>query len=179
MSLSWSPKIRARVAARSRRRSAIHEAGHAVVARHLGVAVISCWIAVDNDAKLGLRGISWRGNTKTFGAATKTANRLIAVAGAAAENCWSGEFKAIDVPWDLDDSSMSYSDWAGTGCEPGEPDRECLKAFDRVTGLLCRGRPLWNELLLTARTLIMDGCLPLYWGVPDEMLRAARYGAAA
>jgi hypothetical protein len=117
---------------------AVHEAGHLVVARHLGYhhrAAGSIWESIgefEGKVRLG----------EDFRSARD--DRLVSVAGAVAVSIW---FKK-----ELEEEDMSASDWQGTGCEPGKPDAALVVAFAEVAELL-RG-PLWPDLVISVRPFI-------------------------
>jgi hypothetical protein len=51
---------------------------------------------------------------------------------------------------------MSEVDWKGTKCVPGQPDEYCFEAIAAVTAVLERGASQWNNLVRTARKLIVS-----------------------
>ena len=53
---------------------------------------------------------------------------------------------------------MSQTDREVVGCDPGEPDRHCFQALERAKSPLCKGGPLWPELIKTTREIIL--CAP-------------------
>src|SRR5690242_16564676 len=108
-----------RFSAYCRRLAAVHEAGHAVVARQLGVVVERSWIWP------APAGNPWRGRTNHEPTSLEC-RRAIAIAGAVAETCWRDHDGAV---WR---DAMSSSDWRSAGCEPDEPDAASLEASERV-----------------------------------------------
>jgi hypothetical protein len=135
--------------ARDRRLAAIHEAGHKVVAHHLGVPTRGAKIW--RRGAPSLRGRSWGGQIG-IAAAPAAKRRCAAVAGAIAEAAWTGD----DEPDFYDPGTMSLTDWKQAGVEPGDGDA-LLDAADAVFALLRRGGPLWSALLREARQLMLDG----------------------
>src|SRR4051812_46219070 len=103
--------------ARSRRRAAIHEAGHFVVAEFLGYKPSKYYIKRRYDMDLYLRG--YTGWVEIAKIDDPHHLRLFGVAGGVAECCWAG-LKIVKAR-----SLMSDSDWALTGCAPDEPDKVC------------------------------------------------------
>jgi len=80
---------------------------------------------------------------------------MFAVAGAVAECCWDRE-EFDDVMW-LDPDAMSESDWAGCGCEPGEPSSKILNIIEDVFSLFNReAGELWPAVAIEARSLIKN-----------------------
>lgn len=142
-----------RIQARDRRKAAVHEAGHMVIARHFG-AQAEGWLFRNEDARVSEEN-TWVGRMEFWGAALKPLQlRMIACAGTVAEFCWMGEDVWPEY-WD-DPDAMSATDWRFARCKPGEPDRWCMEAIDRLGVLLSRDGPLWSELLHRARLLIVD-----------------------
>jgi hypothetical protein len=147
-----------RAYARDRRRVAIHEAGHFVAARLIGITSARAQIfPVHTD--------SWQTN-KTWVVNMQIALedrqrlnrrtcRLLAVAGSVAELCWDREY--VDVYyWEVPDR-MSETDWLMAGCLPGEPDKACLSAIRRAAELFDATKgSQWTELCQTARKLIQN-----------------------
>src|ERR1700756_1575715 len=81
---------RLRVSARDRRRAAVHEAGHEVMASHLGIWSVEAEIRKveprDNTEKEWVGSVRWL----VDGAAARK-RMMVAVAGFVAEACWNGE----------------------------------------------------------------------------------------
>jgi hypothetical protein len=133
--------------ARSRRRIAMHEAGHFVVGRHLGYEPLDYYIVKD-----------WLLDTY-HGIVTVTRInaphhlRLFAVAGGVAVCCWEN-LETVEAYRFLSDS-----DWELTGCARGEPDGACSEAFEVARSLLRRGGPLWSDLIIRARRFIISARL--------------------
>jgi len=143
--MNWSPK---QIEAIERRRIAVHEAGHVIIARHLGVgaqAIIHPNPVPSEDEK------SWLGKTFLSDFPNRKAGRMIGVAGVVAEHLWGGQ-NIHDLDFE-DPDVMSWTDWKGTGCEPGKPDNDLYKAANRVAWLLQKPNR-WTKLCLEARSLI-------------------------
>jgi hypothetical protein len=146
-----------RIIARDRRMSAIHEAGHVVVARMLGVPVWNARIFPNADHSGDLISEKlWLGRLESNAWAYPTRQRqMIGVAGAVAEICWQGEPVYSEYWWEP--KIMSASDWKVVDCPPGEPDQACCDAIEEVAALLERDTgPLWPSLIRTARALIVE-----------------------
>jgi hypothetical protein len=104
-----------RIIAMDRRKAAIHEAGHVVLARHLGelgaYARLERTFAPDVACEK-----QWAGHTEfnLNKLCSRRAKIMIAVAGAVAEYCWKR--------WDFEEDSwydpnvMSPTDWALARC---------------------------------------------------------------
>ena len=153
----------ARVMAWDRRRAAIHEAGHLVMARHLGMHDVCAVIFPRPDAAADEN--TWGGRFGFFSnkAASFSLRKraMLHVAGCVAETVWrrrnGGEsgWWAETLAWP---EAMSDSDWAGTGCDPGEPTGKLLRAAEEVERLLEPGTgKLWPALMVSARELIRKG----------------------
>jgi len=81
---------------RSRRRAAIHEAGHVMIARLFGYTLASAWLIRDDDAY-------WTGRVQLRNMIPINAaqSRMIGVAGAVAEACWDDRFWDVEsVDWE-------------------------------------------------------------------------------
>lgn len=141
-----------RIAARDRRHAAIHEAGHVVMARHVGIECRGCSIVPsppDDDL-----GKLWTGKTHFVSKPDDNAMRMIAVAGAVAEAVWKGEqFEPDD--W-YEPEQMSESDWSWAGSEPGNPSDVTMRAVQEAFDLFEPSRQVWAEVLETARGLIVE-----------------------
>ena len=141
-----------RLEARDRRLAAVHEAGHIVVARKLGIPQIDARLTkcANSDP---MERTSWSGQHRAcLRGVSKQKRTMYAVAGTVAEACWNG-LTALDIDWD-DRNIMSPTDWAETGREPGNPDRALYKAVDAVFELLNRDNGcLWPRLVREARWL--------------------------
>jgi hypothetical protein len=148
-----------RIMARDRRLAAIHEAGHVTMARHLGALFAVAWLekaagTADSDVRFEKL---WTGHTNYYFHKTPSRRKIamFAVAGAVAEHCWQRiSFDDALDSWD-EPEVMSESDWAGTGCTPGEPSSNLLRIiehtfslFDSETGIL------WPALIKEARWLM-------------------------
>ena len=140
---------------RDRRMAAVHEAGHVVIARSLGVVVIRTEIWSNYSHHASFEEKCWRGRTTYMNVPSDLHHHLlISVAGAAAECCWDKEDVSASEIFD-DPEGMSESDWKGTGDAPGAPSVDCIKAFEETMELLRRDGPLWNNLTREARRLIV------------------------
>ena len=150
----WDHSPTRRIVARERRTAAVHEAGHAVVARRYGMrSSARIFPNVGADPQGWER--TWLGQSECFGQTQSEHRRkVIAFAGAVAECCWYRDPIDHSSMWE-DPDRMSPSDWALAGCAPGEPDRACLLAAEKAESLLS-GR-LWPQLVTTARALIVKG----------------------
>jgi hypothetical protein len=140
---------------RDRRRAAIHEAGHFTIGRHLGLLTFNARIEKNpiqsRDEK------SWIGSAYILPSTTLRKNRMVAVAGADAEFCWDREmFEDTQFDWE-DPDIMSETDWARSGCQPGEPSRQLMRAVESTFELFdpTEGQ-LWSTLLRKARDIIVD-----------------------
>jgi len=138
-----------------RRRTALHEAGHVVMGRAIGIRDI-CAVIWRNpkptpDEKL------WFGTTMCQTRRISAASlRLFGVAGVAAET-FSERLSAEDIDF-YEPACMSASDWAACNCEPGVPDAALFEAADEAVNLL--GGRLWPDLLRYARKLIVSSRQP-------------------
>lgn len=145
----------ARIEAWDRRKAAVHEAGHVVVARHLGMYASHAILwknqrpAADDKLWLGRAFIGPR-----MESLAPDQVRMIAVAGAVAEEVWS--HGTMDCPEDffMWPEAMSAADWAMAGYEPGCLDDGGLDAVEHVAVLLTPGGELWPRLVEEARRLI-------------------------
>jgi hypothetical protein len=161
----WTP---ARIEAWERRLSAVHEAGHYVIAQQLRIEVGRARIW---RREAGEDGTLWGGNCE-FRLEDRQRlghyhRAMHAVAGMVAEVCWySRDPDARLSVWEYEDQylqdpdCMSETDWAGTGCLPGEPLPWVGRACVRVQTLLWRDTgKFWPELLSVSRTLIRAGAV--------------------
>jgi len=151
----WTP---ARISAFDRRKAAIHEAGHVVVADHLNrnnfVQSASARI-FRNPTSDPRSEKTWLGQARhSPDFLSPFELRMVACAGAAAEFIWSGSDPEPDDWWDPE--SMSPSDWRLAECQPGEPDELCCEAIEELAKLLARDGRLWREVTHEARYLIED-----------------------
>jgi len=78
---------------------------------------------------------------------------MIGVAGAVAQYLGQGGW--IE-DFSLGDSSMSESDWALVGDEPGQDDIALYKAIESVGRMLRLDGPIWPRVLREARRLIVE-----------------------
>jgi hypothetical protein len=144
----------ARIQAHDRRRSALHEAGHVVMAWRYGLdaqAIIKPLIDRDPDTDK-----SWTGRTghRNIWRVSNTARVHIAVAGAIAENR-PGDYDLVNEweYWDEQPDAMSPSDWQLARYVPGKPDRRFMRAVEHAAEYLTAERP---ALLRVARALIVS-----------------------
>lgn len=142
-----------RIRALDRRMAAVHEAGHAAIAMHVGVDVWSVHI-YPNDTNDICNEKTYRGQATFEPPSDPNHWRMISVAGMVAERVWEARGPAfVCWPDNLSDSDcMSPTDWEGTGCEPGEPDDALIAAVDAVEDLLVWD--LWPKLVALSRKLI-------------------------
>jgi hypothetical protein len=148
----------ARIEARDRRMAAIHEAGHAVIARHVGARSAQAHIERHSAADPFEK--TWTGQCRVAWIEHKVSpahDAMISVAGAVAEHVWDGDgdFLRAEGEWAWhEEAIMSPTDWDMAGCAPGKPDAAFMRAVDKVIDLLTG--PLKPELYATARRLIAD-----------------------
>jgi len=140
----------ARIEARDRRRAAIHEAGHVVIAGRVGVEA-AAHIFRHPTADPGLES-TWGGLASIYSKPSRPHRAMIGVAGAVAEHVWSGELDFLRdggeaVWWDA--AAMSDTDWRLAGCAPGEPNAKFLRVVEKVIDLL--DGPLRADLYALAR----------------------------
>ncbi len=144
-----------------RRRAAIHEAGHAVMAAHLGYGA-QAWI-YRNETGGGLAEKTWLGHVTMRNvpdACDHPHARMIAVSGMVAETLWKdGHVEDYAGPYGLeayllDRDSMSESDWRLSNCSPGDPDDELFTLTADVARLFMAD--LWSSLTSASRTLMRD-----------------------
>jgi len=147
----------ARKIARDRLCAALHEAGHVVVARYVGVTVGKAYIyPVPEiwDDRLSQK--TWLGDTKMypdFDNPSPQQLAMVGVAGAVAQLCWRRE-APVDEQWQ---PLMSGTDWGICFCKSGKETLEELQLQEAVSAvyvLLKRksGR-LWRQLYEQARRL--------------------------
>jgi hypothetical protein len=83
---------------------------------------------------------------------------MFALGGLMAERAWRdshGECLSVIDDELYDPDAMSPTDWAGCGCEPGEPTREVWRAADATAALFSPSSgSLWRPLTEAARTLL-------------------------
>ena len=139
------------IQARERRLSAVHEAGHLVIARHLGVAAASAWIAPNENA--GPEEKTWLGQMRVIGLpARRLSRRMIGVAGHVAVWAWMRADARDYFP-----DGLSDSDWRITGDRADSWGAALLSAASRVRTLLDPdGGPLWPDLIAESRRLIVE-----------------------
>jgi hypothetical protein len=147
---------RYRVSARDRRRAAVHEAGHVVVARHLGVRILQAEIRKIEPQDLTEKERVGSVRCMTEGVLASK-SKVVAVAGLVAEACWYGEiFDELYGALESNPEEMSQSDWDLSGCPSGEPSKQFSDAMEQAFELLNRETgKLWKALLVEARGLIV------------------------
>lgn len=157
----WRP---ARALARDRRRIAVHEAGHYVIARHLGFRHVFALIwqgEAPNPARDVWRGMCSRLRDLHHGR-RPIEDMMIGCAGLVAEVAWcemtkGGALRRV-ADYLREPDSMSRSDWATCHAPPGDPAPALIEAAEHVAALLTpRGGPLWPELRGVARVLMREG----------------------
>lgn len=157
----WCP---ARALARDRRGIAMHEAGHFVIARHLGLQHVFAVIwqgEAPNPARDVWRGMCSRLRDPHHGR-RPIEDMMIGCAGLVAEVAWCEMTKggALGRVADYlrEPDSMSHSDWTTCHAPPGDPDPALIRAAEHVAALLTpRGGPLWPDLRDVARVLMREG----------------------
>lgn len=145
-----------RTKAAGRRTAAVHEAGHAIVARHLGFSVTA--VIRPTDAKDQFDR-SWSGQTRSNGPTpniTERQRRMIAIAGHIAEQLWNeARGRTVDIEGDFKKPPypLSDSDRQSAGFDWPQPWPEDYWRDIRDTIALMR--PLWPEIAAEARSLIV------------------------
>lgn len=163
-----------RVQARDRRRAAIHEASHLVIARHFKVPGIGAaiWPTGTIDPRCS---VTWTGQFSIpRGAWNRLSGRraaMIGVAGALAEEVWlertTGERLGYLEDFFSEPDVMSPTDWNLACAQPGEATSGLIRNADRVVDLL--GQPsVWNAVCQGARQLMRVGKL---YGGDDQRSR--------
>lgn len=158
----WS---RAGTLAGDRRRAAVHEAGHYVIGRHVGLRHVAARIWHEDhglsDMKLygGFAGSACR---REWAKLSVKRHMMIGCAGMAAEWAWEERFNDGANGWIgdhlTDPMAMSASDWNRAYTEPGEPCGKLVRVAEHAAGLFsAHGGPLWPELLRVSRVLIREG----------------------
>jgi hypothetical protein len=137
-----------RIRAKERGLAAIREAGHVIIARRVGLEVVSACIAPEAGGRtwigqVQLKGVRW---------ADEHALRMVGVAGSVAEHLWSGGGVEGYSP----QGTMSESDWHLARCVQDEPNDLLMDAARDVARLLTRGGPGWQALIAEARRLIIS-----------------------
>lgn len=149
--------MKRRIAVIERRSAAVHEAGHLVVGRFVGLRDVDAWIFPRPEA--GVDQKTWGGKAEFSSTQVQRLpaleRRMFAVAGSVAERCWRREF--VD-PWLWQEPAMmSSTDWQTSRCAPGDVDELLERAIQRTGGLLEAERgELWHELCRVAHALIQD-----------------------
>ncbi len=156
-----------RLEALERRVAAVHEAGHFVVARHLGLRSAAAWLSRRTDVADPLADKLWVGYASHSSAARHRLSTrramMYGVAGAVAEEAWDlrgvpEECDWLD-PWDfLEVGGMSDTDWTTARSDPRRVTPKLVRAVEDVRTLLQPATgPLWHPLCTAARALIRDG----------------------
>ena len=129
---AWT-KTPTRVQAHDRRLAAIHEAGHFVIGRHLGLTELQAWIrpsdSVDHLDKTWVGHCTFR--SSELGRLKLKQRMELAVAGAIAERAWRQIFEPDEWMLDLEEAFcerevMSDADWQLAEHRPGEPTRALI-----------------------------------------------------
>jgi hypothetical protein len=150
-----------RISASDRRKLAVHEAGHAVIALHLGYDPdVAIWYTGSDDP---LTEKAWLGQTRMSMPPTTPVehHRMIGVAGMVAEDIWANRhaWDAYADPWYWEDTlwdpdCMSPTDWRLCGYADGEFDNYLTDTAAEVARLLTG--ELWPNLIATSRWLITE-----------------------
>jgi hypothetical protein len=154
-----------KMALHNRRIAAVHEAGHAVIARSLGCSVSSAYIYPSDESPQFWGGEVQRSDLWRVGVPPHLhprQERMIGVAGVIAELSWEKAYSTGDeLYYETDwEDRMSANDWATAGgelsCDGVDPRESPMRnAIKKVGRLLHRDGPLWGELILIARQLIV------------------------
>jgi hypothetical protein len=147
-----------RILARDRRQAAVHEAGHVVVARRLGLRISSAWIVL-NEGEAAADELTWSGRVQieSVHGVDQLSRRMVGVAGAVAEYLWRGRWIEDFFP----EGNMSESDWHLAGCNPDEPDDAIMDAIGEVGRLFEHDGFWWQELIAESRRLIVASRPPI------------------
>ncbi|WP_426437794.1 hypothetical protein [Bradyrhizobium genosp. P] len=159
--LKFAPE---RTLARDRRLAAVHEAGHAAMAGHVGFRVVDVHIKPSGHSPLDLCNKSWVGRITLdqngcSNRALAKKWRWVALAGAVAEHAWKYN-ERVGYDEVEDPAFMSLSDWHMAGSTPAALTGELLDDLDSVCDLLGREGRLWPHLLLISRQLITAASRP-------------------
>jgi hypothetical protein len=140
-----------RIYARDRRIAAVHEAGHIVIARAVGIEVWSARIGPNTREAVER---TWIGQVgipiSDLEKVDDVSRRMVGVAGSLAAHLWCGGRIEDFFP-----DAMSRNDWYYAGCDPNEPDA-LTDAIGEVGRLLARDGPVWQELIAESRRLIVQ-----------------------
>ena len=151
------------IEAKDRRGAGVHEAGHLVIGRHLGLRSGLAWIfptrSETQEDKM------WGGQFSFIGIELKKLSlrrqMMIGIAGFVAERSWERYTKPEE--WQLDyaealvePDEMSKTDWALARHRPGDPTSKLVQACADVDALLLPGGLLWSALLVETRRLMQD-----------------------
>ena len=153
--MTWSL---VRIEAHDRHRAAMHEAGHFVIARKVGVINPRASISRRSDFSDVFQEKTWSGKCSfPFGLRALNGEDLslynsvmIGVAGWIAEE---GGAYDEEEDWYVPEN-MSPTDWKTANCLPGEPNETLFRAASRVHDLL--SGELRADLYEAARLLILD-----------------------
>lgn len=149
-----------RTEARDRRLAAVHEAGHVVIALHLGYEPQAYIRPIGADDPTETK--TWIGQAGMCmpPEAPPEHMRMVGIAGMVAEEVWRHRdpdcvewFYWGDVLYDP--ACMSDSDWRWCGYEPGEEDHDLCDPAAEVARLLTG--ELWPLLVAESRDLITRG----------------------
>ena len=147
-----------RMLAHERRMASIHEAGHIVVARALGIRKAGGMIWYDqakSEYDKSWIGCAWL--TRHIDSLSQIRRCMIGVAGAVAENAW--EYPTDDICLEdlfYDPYVMSNSDWRLANADPGVPTWKLINAAEKALVRLDRETgDLWKPLLSTSRELLI------------------------
>ena len=172
-----------RIRAHDRRRVALHEAGHFVVARHLGAVFVEAeiWEYEDDDDLLNVK--TWGGQCRNFMLGYRhrgLQTRMIGVAGHIAEMTANAEdIYESDVFDRLSTASGDFSEtdlkYMAFDTEKGCDNRLEL-AITRVTELLRRNGELRSELIYVSRVLIKNGICDLRYGKGNKRMSEVAAG---
>jgi hypothetical protein len=150
----FSPEVARASARRDLWRTAIHEAGHAHMARKFKIKEVQA-IIYRNPAG-GRHQKFWTGQCRWISTKRPAARhtKLIGAAGLAAVCVWDTKQPdaCVDlscVLWDRD--AMSPTDWLATGCEPGVLTPKLFRVVEEAMELISNG---WSEVSDEAIDLI-------------------------
>ena len=151
----------AREQAKDRKRAAIHEAGHVVVAQALGIKVASARIWRFDTGSIAEH--CWRGQVafdfrdhEEYTPAGRSKVRAIAFAGSVAEYIYESHSEPDPDCWSLDPDIMSPTDWEMARCKPCQLDNAAIKSIFRASYFLAYDGARWSKLLASARQLIIE-----------------------
>jgi hypothetical protein len=142
-----------RIRARERRLAAVREAGHIVIARRMGLEIVSAWIAPEAGTRTWIGQIQIKGVREV----DELSRRMVGVAGSVAEHLWLGGWIQDYSPEGL----MSECDWHLAGCVRDKPDDKLMEAAGAVARVLAHGASGWRALIAETRRLIVSSRRPL------------------